>query len=420
MALLRTSARLARPRAGADWRRLAVRRAPLSGGAPRAGYSLDEDQQYPNMDDVIARTSQHPLKDVTLQELVKFGRQPIRTELLLKNARYIKSNILSSLSRRIVALRNLPYIMVLNPNISQIYHKYIKSLYIVYDVGETLDTADDNLRFVAALEALVEQHTDTIPTLAKGFMEAQTYIQPAEVDRFLNEHLHDRVGTRLLAKHHVALTRNNDSGQQEIYDRYIGAVDLQVSPAEMLVNISSFLEDISDLQYGVRPSLEIDNGADVTLAYVPDHLEYILTELLKNSYRASVETFLKSNPTGSAYVFATADRQPHKVLATVVKTRSGVAIRLRDQGGGISDDNLDRIWGYSVSTFEEEERDGFKTLNTPPPSVTGTGGSSMGGLGYGLPLSRAYAEYFGGSISLQSCFGWGTDAYVHLPGAVVR
>jgi len=33
-----------------------------------------------------------------------------------------------------------------------------------------------------------------------------------------------------------------------------------------------------------------------------------------------------------------------------------------------------------------------------------------------LPLGRAYAEYFGGGIAVQSMFGWGTDVYLTLQG----
>ena len=36
------------------------------------------------------------------------------------------------------------------------------------------------------------------------------------------------------------------------------------------------------------------------------------------------------------------------------------------------------------------------------------------GLGYGLPISRAYARYFGGDLSIMSMEGYGTDAFVYL------
>ena len=38
----------------------------------------------------------------------------------------------------------------------------------------------------------------------------------------------------------------------------------------------------------------------------------------------------------------------------------------------------------------------------------------MVGLGYGLPLSRLYARYFGGDLEIVSMDGYGTDVFVWL------
>ena len=35
--------------------------------------------------------------------------------------------------------------------------------------------------------------------------------------------------------------------------------------------------------------------------------------------------------------------------------------------------------------------------------------------GFGLPLARIYARYFGGELTLKSMEGYGLDAYMYLP-----
>ncbi|KAK9366724.1 mitochondrial branched-chain alpha-ketoacid dehydrogenase kinase-domain-containing protein [Lipomyces kononenkoae] len=381
-------------------------------------FSLEEPVFNVDVYEVIgsyARAVTTKTSGFDFQDLIQLGRPPITSDALIQNARAVREIILASLSRRIVALRDLPYIIVLNPNISKIYNIYLHSVNMVYESGAKLETNEDNDKFVQALENMIEAHTNAIPTLAKGFAESQTYISSDETNRFLDEHLHDRMGTRLLSKHHIALTKQSASDAQPD-PRFIGLVDTKLSPAELCREITWFLSDVCDLQYGMRPSMAIDVGKDVRVAYIPEHLEYILTELLKNSFRATIEQFLGMTPASQYRIKHGLQKEvaPQPVVVTIVRTSNGVVIRLRDRGGGIQEDNLKRIWGYSESTFEEEERDGFKTLNSPPPSVTGTGGSSMAGLGWGLPLSRLYARYFGGDLKLISMEGYGTDVYLHL------
>lgn len=362
------------------------------------------------------------MRRLSLEDLLRFGCPPIPADQLVLNARHIKQEILSSLARRVIALRNLPYIMMLNPNISQIYHKYLNSISFVHGdesfKPENMAADEENREFTKALEKVVDEHTDAIPVLAKGVAESREYISSAMADRFLDEHLRVRVGTRLAAKHHIMLTKQSTSGLQN--GRYVGIVDTRLRPDEMVQSVADLLADVSDLQYGLRPTVKIDTGSDIEIEYVSEHLEYIITELLKNCFRATIEHFTgqsssshyrvgeKSNSSQGIFGGPTASLPP--VLVSISRAPTGIQIRLRDRGGGIKDHHLSKIWGYSESTFEEDDfDDGFKRLNTPPPSVTGTGGSSMGGLGYGLPLSRAYADYFGGNIELESIYGWGVS-----------
>jgi pyruvate dehydrogenase kinase 2/3/4 len=41
--------------------------------------------------------------------------------------------------------------------------------------------------------------------------------------------------------------------------------------------------------------------------------------------------------------------------------------------------------------------------------------SPLAGLGYGIPISRNYARYFGGDLVIMSMENYGTDCYIYLP-----
>ena len=283
---------------------------------------------------------------------------------------------------------------------------------------------------------LVQTHADTIPILARGFLECRKYISPADVTRFLDEHLRTRIGTRLIAEQHIALHLssqphcNNTNGryiQQDNSSTSIGVIDTALRPADIIRQCESFVSEICELKYGVRPTVVINGQPDTRLAHVPTHLEYILTELLKNAFRATVENgkerepievTIAAAPPGS--IHHPADPITAKTSATTIsETLPGVTIRIRDQGGGISPANLKNIWAYSFTTFSDEELLDLGNGNADAlNAISGAGGesSSLAGLGYGLPLGRAYAEHFGGSIKVQSLWGWGTDVYLKLRG----
>lgn len=382
----------------------------------------------------------------------RHGRPPLSAESLLSSANFTLSLLPIRLAHRIQALRNLPYIVVSNPNISRIYNTYLHSLSILLPywraaaaLGPTDDTRAiatlaDEVRFTDALSELVATHTDTIPILAKGFLECRRYISPEDVTRFLDEHLRARIGTRLIAEQHIALHLSSQAHEPTVElqppGTYIGAIDTALRPAQTVESCAGFVADICELRYGARPELCIDGEPDTTFAFVPMHLEYIVTELLKNAFRATVESRNREP------VVVTIAPEPPQIISpqhsesamTHIKllddSAPGVTIRIRDRGGGIPPEVVPNIWSYSFTTFSEHDDGDVYPASSPSPSgpstssagglnaiaSASTGGSSIAGLGYGLPLSRAYAEYFGGGIAVQSLYGWGTDVYLRLNG----
>ena len=75
---------------------------------------------------------------------------------------------------------------------------------------------------------------------------------------------------------------------------------------------------------------------------------------------------------------------------------------------------MNKIWSYLFTTADpsildrmlDSTMDEAKDFDTSSP---------LAGLGYGLPISRNYARYFGGDLTIMSMEGYGTDSFIYLP-----
>lgn len=215
----------------------------------------------------------------------------------------------------------------------------------------------------------------------------------------------------------------------------------------------------------LRPHTRVVVGHTFISSYVPVHLEYILTEILKNAFRASVERHRSSSSPSSTLppVRVTIAPPPPPLTASAGERSTPLlnahpvvlALRVRDEGGGVSPAHAPHIFSYSFTTarrlsnvndFQCEDDDpgpyaaqsvgGIAGMYSTTGHVARSsddsydsalgpkGGSSLfsdlvsrgavhgmggtiAGLGYGLPLSRLYAMYFGGSLEFKSLDGWG-------------
>lgn len=330
-----------------------------------------------------------------------------------------------------------------------------------------ITTLEDEVKFTEVMADLVQTHANTISILARGFLEARKYISPKDVTRFLDEHLRARIGTRLIAEQHLALHFSSQPHSEVMQEGeenpgFIGVIDTKLLPARIVQHCENVVGEICELKYGVRPHVVINGEPDYAFAHVPVHLEYIITELLKNAFRATVESGMEREPIevtiaplpeeaennngsdgadirpkiknidqGTTDVASqrltgnspSSSSPSDAQILPLAHSTPGVTIRIRDRGGGIAPETLPHIWDYSFTTFNDDQASstlagrssGMDALN----AISGPGGDgvhSLAGLGYGLPLGRAYAEYFGGGIAVQSLWGWGTDVYLSLRG----
>ncbi|KAL8437208.1 hypothetical protein Efla_006569 [Eimeria flavescens] len=103
------------------------------------------------------------------------------------------------------------------------------------------------------------------------------------------------------------------------------------------------------------------------------------------------------------------DEDLPEVRVEVYKGKREVVIKIADKGGGVPPHKLQAMWSFGYSTVEESNtRISASSQSLAPNFIR----PDMAGYGFGLPLSRAFARYFGGDI--HSHFGIGTDVYITL------
>ncbi|GAA96004.1 hypothetical protein E5Q_02664 [Mixia osmundae IAM 14324] len=362
---------------------------------------------------------------ITLKELARFGRPPLSEERLIALGEYTRAELPHRLARRVKAHQTLPYIVGSNPSIARIFELYQSSFELLTSFPR-ISSYEDFEKFTSALNDTVELHSSNIPVLAQGFQECKRYMSDVEISQFLDRAIRNRISIRLIAEQHLSLAwfSRKSKKPRPARDRdqqLLGLIDLKCSPAGLVKGCESFVSDLCEASYGVAPSLVLDGQIDATCVYVPMHLEYIFTELLKNAFRATAERHRASS------------RPLPPVIVTVASAPALdlMTIRFRDEGGGLSPENERQAFSYSFTSVVKDQNaeEEAGPYSTQPIGAIASSGSTdqhahplgtLAGLGFGLPLSRLYCNYFGGSLELKSMYGHGTDVYVTLKSSWPR
>ncbi len=207
--------------------------------------------------------------------------------------------------------------------------------------------------------------------------------------QFLDGFYLSRIGIRILIGQHIALHEPPRPG-------YIGLICTACAPLAVARDAIDDARAMAARQYATAPEVTVYGDPGVTFAYVPSHLHHMVFELVKNSLRAVADRWAES------------DGEPPPVRLVVAEGDEDVTIKVSDEGGGIPRSGLPRIWTYLYSTARSP-------LDEMEAQAEGSDGPAvLAGYGYGLPLSRLYARYFGGDLQVISMQGYGTDAYLHL------
>ena len=296
------------------------------------------------------------------------------------------------------------------PSVQAVKDIYISS-FLTLIKEPPIETAVHETLFARKLELLYERHSSVLLQMAKGAYELRAAVRKGELQSggevgavdfehmsechaFLDRFYMSRIGIRVLAGQYLAL-------RQPPLDGYIGLICQNTSPYEIVQHAVNDATYMCDRKYFHSPEVIIKGRLDLTFAYIPTHLHYILLELLKNAMRSTVEH----------HGVDKAEWPPIEVIIADGSSNEDVVIKIADEGGGIPRSNMEKIWSYLFTTADPSIQHGLVELSS---EVDHSVEAPLAGLGYGLPISRSYAKYFGGDLSIMSMEGYGTDAFVHL------
>lgn len=341
-----------------------------------------------------------------------------------------------SIAHRIRDMQQLPYVVVTNPHISDVYNLYYNA-FDTFRKFKEVKTLEDNDRLCDVIRQNLKGHLTVIPKLAMGILECGGLMNPEDLEKFMNTILKSRISRRVIAEQHLSLTDTFNSshfspGAKLSESDFIGEVFIKCNAKDVVEHCARAVQTLARSTNGPDvkvPEIKVDGHLEASFPYILSHLEYIIGELLRNSVQAVIDRHNKSSDPEST---------PPPIEVTICEAQQHVIIRISDRGGGIPRDELPYLWSFSkgpqsqarlenlgqvpmmAATMQElhiEDELGRADLKTPayqsslssltsrPPKLR---------LGMGLPLSRVYAEYWAGSLELHSLEGYGVDAFLQI------
>uniref|UniRef100_A0A8I6GMB0 Protein-serine/threonine kinase n=1 Tax=Rattus norvegicus TaxID=10116 RepID=A0A8I6GMB0_RAT len=334
-------------------RSLASDSASGSGPASESGV--------PGQVDFYARFSPSPL---SMKQFLDFGSVNAceKTSFM-----FLRQELPVRLANIMKEISLLPDNLLRTPSVQLVQSWYIQSLQELLDFKDkSAEDAKTIYEFTDTVIRIRNRHNDVIPTMAQGVTEYKESfgvdpVTSQNVQYFLDRFYMSRISIRMLLNQHYG---------------YENA------------------RRLCDLYYINSPELELEElnakspGQPIQVVYVPSHLYHMVFELFKNAMRATMEHH--------------ADKGVYPPIQVhVTLGEEDLTVKMSDRGGGVPLRKIDRLFNYMYST-------------APRPRVETSRAVPLAGFGYGLPISRLYAQYFQGDLKLYSLEGYGTDAVIYI------
>mmetsp|Transcript_19767 Transcript_19767/g.22756 ORF Transcript_19767/g.22756 Transcript_19767/m.22756 type:complete len:645 (+) Transcript_19767:307-2241(+) len=417
---------------------------------------------------LITSLSKQRVTPLSLANMYRYASSNIKSGQRLRNAQFLHRELPIRIAQRIVELRNLPHGLGNTVELKSILDTYTRYIHTFRDYPLP-KTNDEEVKFTKMLSTLVLDRACIPESIARGVLSLKDTRREegllmdqnklARLEDSLYRFFTARVGLRFITEHHVLSldtpsTRElqlekssvaDEINEEGVYctknasqlrtkkqdDILLGEIQPNVDPVLEARRVAEQVHRQCRASFGIAPPIEIVDCspscyANEDFTYVPMHLQYMLAELLKNACRSTVLDQRKRQEKYDAAQLGaldaahshTEDLQPIRVV--IVKGAEDVTIKISDRGGGVKRSKLDDIWTFCHSLLSSTADDEvILSSTTKQPELFDYNDSdaiSSGKVrGFGLPLARIYARYFGGELTLKSLEGYGVDAYLYLP-----
>ena len=338
--------------------------------------------------------------DYNLRKIRNFNFEDIIYNNKNKNpipysTKFIKEEIPIRMAQRIADLNSLPFGLNQNHSISKIREWYVISFSELLNENiKNYSKNEEYEEFKNVIQKIYDRHGPTIITMSKGILELKkenkiTDIYSDEIQNLINRFYKNRTELRILLQQYLSLFEKDNN-----------IINYEINPIKIINNALNNIQLICDynrMNININDFTKITNSP-INFIGIENYIYYILFEILKNS----VDALYKK--------LEIKKYEPELIIDIIDIDENWFIIKIKDNGIGIKQEYLDKIWYYSYSTNPIEidniiEKDDFNN-NTP-----------LSGFGYGLPISDLYLGFFNNSsnnIRVHSKYMEGTSVYIHI------
>jgi two-component system, NtrC family, sensor kinase len=266
-------------------------------------------------------------------------------------------------------------------------------LVCAYDITEKKRAEEELARYRTHLEELVAERTRQLEESRARLIQSEHLASIGTLAAGIAHEINNPVGTMLLAAENALELRNAPAAEHLVEDCLKGIVAEARRCGEVIRSVLQFARHEQTQKSETPVGDIVRRGVELTAAYCQQHGISVSTELAEDLPKVAVDPLQMSQVFVNLIRNAVeAGRKGGRVLIRGNSTAQSVRITVEDNGPGIAEEHLSRVFDPFFTTRRER-----------------------GGTGLGLSIAHGIIVEHGGTVSVHSRLGTGTTFTVELP-----